>query len=433
MKPIYALILMVFASASAFTQESPDAAKSVLSIDQPESLLGATLDQFRTSYPDECQKLKPARYASEAKPGSLQSCVVKHHLKVAGATVKREVLFIRQGRIIEANLFFFGTFRGSVPSTQGLQALYGAPGPPGQHEPHVYGAFGSYTYDYGHESTTLDNYGESHFHVTTWTRPGYLISWSESLSMSWQEVADDNPIADLLHDLTHTTKGESMGHLTFEFRLTRASATGQDRHDYVVQFNEAARVKHPDTHSSADGTRFIIHSPGASQQIGDLLLSKEDFVGDLRITGFTKFVLTNDADKTFEYDIKPTASQAPVPALPESVKQSLIPNSEAAKSSPAAAALARTGHVSTPQEDAELVQKGQASKVAVITSPPGAEIDVDGNKAGVSPVVFLLLKHGDTPRLITIKMSGYKTVEKNVIPDGKVIPLGLNLEKESQQ
>jgi hypothetical protein len=68
----------------------------------------------------------------------------------------------------------------------------------------------------------------------------------------------------------------------------------------------------------------------------------------------------------------------------------------------------------------------------VITGPPGAEIDIDGNKAGVSPLVVMLLKHGDSPRLITIKMSGYKTVEKKVVPDGKIIPLGLNLGKESQ-
>jgi hypothetical protein len=78
------------------------------------------------------------------------------------------------------------------------------------------------------------------------------------------------------------------------------------------------------------------------------------------------------------------------------------------------------------------VQAGQASKCAVITNPPGAEIYIDGNKAGVSPMVFVLLKKGDTPRVITIRMSGYKTMEKSVVPDGKTIPLGLILEKEAQ-
>jgi len=98
-------------------------------------------------------------------------------------------------------------------------------------------------------------------------------------------------------------------------------------------------------------------------------------------------------------------------------------NSEAAKSSPAAAAaLASAGHAHSQQELAELVQKGQASRCAVVTVPPGAEVYVDGNKAGLSPLAFVLLKQGDTPRKITVKMTGYKTVEKAVVPDGRLFP-----------
>jgi hypothetical protein len=126
------------------------------------------------------------------------------------------------------------------------------------------------------------------------------------------------------------------------------------------------------------------------------------------------------------------SAQAPV--LPEATKQAMLTNSETGKSSPAAAAaLADAGHVLTPEEMAGQVQAGQASKCAVITNPPGAEIYVDGNKAGLSPMVFVLLKKGDTPRIVTIKMGGYKTVEKRVIPDGNIIPLGLTLEKEPQE
>ena len=64
--------------------------------------------------------------------------------------------------------------------------------------------------------------------------------------------------------------------------------------------------------------------------------------------------------------------------------------------------------------------------------PPSAEVFVDDNKLGMSPVVFVLLKQGATPRTVTIKMAGYKTVEKNFVPDGKTIPIGLTLEKDSQ-
>jgi hypothetical protein len=121
----------------------------------------------------------------------------------------------------------------------------------------------------------------------------------------------------------------------------------------------------------------------------------------------------------------------PLPATPSNPSlEQAVANSEAAKGSPAAAAgLANVGHILSPEELADLVQKGQASKCAVVTVPPGAEVEVDGNKAGVSPLAFVLLKQGDTPRTITIKMSGYKTVEKKVVPDGKTIPIGLALEK----
>lgn len=119
------------------------------------------------------------------------------------------------------------------------------------------------------------------------------------------------------------------------------------------------------------------------------------------------------------------------PALPETLKQAIVANSAAAKASPAAAAsLANVGHVLSPQELEELVQKGQASKCAVVTVPPGADVEVDGNRAGVSPLVFVLLKRGETPRTITLKKDGYKTVEKKVVPDGKTIPIGLTMEKQ---
>jgi hypothetical protein len=124
-------------------------------------------------------------------------------------------------------------------------------------------------------------------------------------------------------------------------------------------------------------------------------------------------------------------SQLSTPAPPNPLLEGLANNSEAAKGSPAAAAsVANVGHVPTPQELEELVKKGQASKCAVVTVPAGAEVEIDGNKLGVSPIAFVLLKQGDTPRTVTIKMSGYKTIEKKVVPDGKIIPIGLTLEKQ---
>ena len=126
-----------------------------------------------------------------------------------------------------------------------------------------------------------------------------------------------------------------------------------------------------------------------------------------------------------------TTSQPIIPPSANPAPEQVATNSEAARASPAAAAgLANVGHILNPQELADLVQKGQASKVAVVTVPPGAEVFVDGNKAGISPLVFVLLKQGDTPRVITIKSGGFKTVNKMVVPDGKTVPIGITLEKQ---
>lgn len=135
----------------------------------------------------------------------------------------------------------------------------------------------------------------------------------------------------------------------------------------------------------------------------------------------------------FEKDVPRSKESIPAQAsvLPDVLRQKIVANSEAGKTSSAAAAnLAETGHIPTEEEMAAKVLTGDASKCAVITNPAGAEIDIDGNKAGVSPMVFMLLRKGDTPRVITIKMSGYKTVEKRVVPDGKNIPIGVTLETE---
>ena len=162
------------------------------------------------------------------------------------------------------------------------------------------------------------------------------------------------------------------------------------------------------------------------QHFKDLFDAVQALPSDLRTAGA---VQPRSSDPSASVGTQPPKPASSVPAVPEQ----LISNSEAAKSSPAAAAAAATvGHVYAPEELADLVKNGKASQCAVITTPPGAEIFVDGNKAGVSPLVFVLLRNGDAPRTLTIKLNGYRTVEKTMIPDGKIIPLGLTLEKESQ-
>jgi hypothetical protein len=96
-----------------------------------------------------------------------------------------------------------------------------------------------------------------------------------------------------------------------------------------------------------------------------------------------------------------------------------------------AAQLVQVGRLNTTEEDAQLIRNGQASIAAVITSPAGAQVYVDGQKGGVTPFGFVLLKR-DAPRTVTIKLAGYKTVEKTFVPDGTPIPIAITLEKETK-
>ncbi len=109
-----------------------------------------------------------------------------------------------------------------------------------------------------------------------------------------------------------------------------------------------------------------------------------------------------------------------------------VENIEAGATLPAAAAqLAQEWYLKTTQEQAQSIQNGQASITAVVTSPVGAEVYIDGNKGGVTPFSFVLIKR-DAPRTVTIKLAGYKTVEKTLVPDGKPIPIAVTLEKETK-
>lgn len=109
----------------------------------------------------------------------------------------------------------------------------------------------------------------------------------------------------------------------------------------------------------------------------------------------------------------------------------LIENSEAGRTSPAAAAqVAHQGRAMSPQEQVQAIENGQASITTVVTSPSGAEVYIDGNNGGVTPLRFVLNRR-DASRTITIKLADYKTVEKAVVPDGKPISIAIILEKET--
>jgi hypothetical protein len=66
----------------------------------------------------------------------------------------------------------------------------------------------------------------------------------------------------------------------------------------------------------------------------------------------------------------------------------------------------------------------------IIAEPAAAEVYIDGLKAAVTPFVFVLLKKGDAPRTIEIRLTGYRAVEKHVVPDGHLITIQSTLEKQ---
>lgn len=92
--------------------------------------------------------------------------------------------------------------------------------------------------------------------------------------------------------------------------------------------------------------------------------------------------------------------------------------------------MRKPGDPSTPEELAEWIKMGKASRCVIASVPAGADIYLDGLKVGVAPIVFVLLKRGDAPRVIEIRMAGYRPIEKQVVPDGEPIILGLDLEKQ---
>lgn len=97
-------------------------------------------------------------------------------------------------------------------------------------------------------------------------------------------------------------------------------------------------------------------------------------------------------------------------------------NSQAAKQSPAA--------ITDSAQMRQLMQTGEASLCVILSDPSGADVYIDGKHAAVTPVTFTLRKQGDTPRVITVKKQGYRTIEKKITPDGRPAALDLTLENE---
>ena len=74
-----------------------------------------------------------------------------------------------------------------------------------------------------------------------------------------------------------------------------------------------------------------------------------------------------------------------------------------------------------------------ASNCLIVTTPDGAEIDVDGVKIGQSPLFFSLLSRGSSARVVTVIKPGYVAITKSYRPDGKDLRINLDLNREQQK
>jgi len=64
----------------------------------------------------------------------------------------------------------------------------------------------------------------------------------------------------------------------------------------------------------------------------------------------------------------------------------------------------------------DVVEGGKLQNIAIVTNPPAVTVLIDGNDAEITPLAFILIRHSDAPRTITISLKGYKTIEQKIIP-----------------
>lgn len=116
------------------------------------------------------------------------------------------------------------------------------------------------------------------------------------------------------------------------------------------------------------------------------------------------------------------------------IRDQVIENGLASNKTQAAAAsksweLAHREKSYTDQEFLEAVKSAEGSACLIITSPGGAQVEVDGLDAGKTPVGFVLMRHKDAPRAVSIKMDGYEEIHQQFVPDGQDIVLNVKLKK----
>lgn len=137
---------------------------------------------------------------------------------------------------------------------------------------------------------------------------------------------------------------------------------------------------------------------------------------------------TTSQDAKIVYQSSAQPSQPSAQPTPEKMARQVSPTPAVSKQD--TEQLVELYVSDTPLSDQalnDLVRSHRASDCTILTSPAGAEIDIEGKVAGKSPLFLTLMRH-DAARVITVKLAGYVTVERKVVPDGRDISVSLQLE-----
>lgn len=135
-----------------------------------------------------------------------------------------------------------------------------------------------------------------------------------------------------------------------------------------------------------DGAVLVVHSIRADSARYNNLLADQDFIGALRIYGFSKFVYTNDHDKTYTW--YPSSSAG----IPES-------------------AVAPSQNAALQQQSVSATAALTETVVDFKSRPTGAAVFVDGKSVGRTPL-SLTLTPGE--HLIQIVKKDFRTYQETL-------------------
>lgn len=83
----------------------------------------------------------------------------------------------------------------------------------------------------------------------------------------------------------------------------------------------------------------------------------------------------------------------------------------------------------SPDQIAKMTRDGTGSVTIITSTPPSADVVLDGRKILRTPAYFVMEKKGDGSRNLAVTLPGYKPYEQKVVVNGQPVALNVKLEK----